>query len=188
MLLQTILYFYCSLNYYINISFFIIKYLVMLIKKEKPSFFMPVSQNFLTTCEQCQAFCCKLVKPPITEKEKDDIVNAGFADHFICIDKGIYAIQSTKNNLCPYLKKDYSCEIHQVKPALCRIWPVIPRYKNNKRSCIILHCPLYTSLTKKEINQAKQEANTIPIPILEHLWNISPETKQKYKRYTYKEL
>jgi len=160
----------------------------MFIRSSNTSIFMLISHKFLTVCEKCQAFCCQLVKPPITEKEKNDIINAGFTDHFIKIEEGIYAIQSNKNDSCPYLKNDYSCEIQPVKPILCKVWPVIPRYKDNKRSCIVIKCPLFPSLTEKEIKQAKKEANTIPLSILAHLWKISPEIKQKYKQFEYKEI
>ena len=142
---------------------------------------MPSFLQFLAVCKQCKAFCCTIVRPLLTEKEKHDILEAGFKDYFIKVKNGVYCIKPGENGKCPYLKNEYSCEIHRVKPELCRIWPVVPRYKNNKRSCIVIKCPLFSYISEKEIQQAKKEANTIPLTIIKHLWNISPEVKKKFK-------
>ena len=149
---------------------------------------MPVSQRFLEVCNQCKALCCTLLRPPVTEKEKQDILKAGFKDHFTKIRDGVYAIKSRNNGNCPYLKEDYSCEIHRVKPTLCKVWPVIPHYQNNKRDCIVIKCPLFPLISKKEFQQTKKEAERIPLPIVQHLWNISPAMKQKYKRFEYEKI
>ena len=149
---------------------------------------MPISQRFLPVCNKCNALCCTLVLPPVTKKEKNDIVNAGFPDYFIQIESGIYTIKPTDQGKCPYLSCGDSCTIHQVKPQLCRVWPVIPHYKNNKRGYIVIKCPLFSQLSKEDIKCAKKEAETISIPIIQKLWNISPEIKQKYKVYDYEEL
>jgi len=147
-----------------------------------------ISHVFLATCKQCKSFCCTLVRPPVTEQERENILKAGFNDYFIHVGNGIYDMESGDNERCPYLKHDYSCEIHSVKPELCRIWPVIPRYKNNKRDCIVIKCPLFPHLSEKEIMQAKKEAETLPLSIIEHLWDISPEIKKKYKVFEYEEI
>jgi len=149
---------------------------------------MPTSKQFLTVCKKCKALCCTLVLPPVTEEERNAILKAGFTDHFTHIGNGIYTIKPTEQGKCPYLTFDDSCEIHQVKPKLCSVWPVIPHYKNNKRGFIVVKCPLFSQLPKGAIDQAKKEAETIPLPIIHHLWNISSETKKKYKVYDYKEL
>lgn len=149
---------------------------------------MATSHIFLATCKQCKAFCCTLARPPVTEKERHDILKAGFKDYFIKTECRIYDIKEGDNKQCPYLKHDYSCEIHHVKPKLCKTWPVIPRYRKSKRDYIVVKCPLFSYLSEKEIKQAKKEAETIPLPIIEHLWNISPEMKKKYKVFEYEEI
>jgi Fe-S-cluster containining protein len=149
---------------------------------------MPTSSTLISVCKQCNAWCCTIVKPPVTKQEKDTILQAGFSDHFIQIDENIYQIQAEDQKPCPYLKKDYSCEIQHIKPKLCKIWPVIPRYKQNKRGYIIIKCPLYFHLTPQDIQQAKNEAAAVPQEIVTQLWMISPEMKEKYKRFTYEEL
>jgi Fe-S-cluster containining protein len=149
---------------------------------------MPISHRFLEVCNQCKALCCTLLSPPVTEKEKNSILQAGFKDHFTKIRNGVYTIKSIDNGNCPYLKEDYSCEIHRVKPTLCKVWPVIPRYQNNKRDSIVIKCPLFPLISKKEFQQTKQEVEKIPLPIIQHLWNISPVMKQKYKRLEYEKF
>ena len=149
---------------------------------------MPTSPQFLPVCTHCKAFCCTIVRPLVTEKERCDILNEGFDDNFINIGNGIYDITPGKDEKCPYLKPDNSCEIQRVKPKLCRIWPVIPRYKQNKRDFIVVKCPLFFHLSSQELRQAKQEAETIPLSIVTHLWDMSPETKEKIKRFTYETI
>lgn len=92
------------------------------------------------------------------------------------------------NNRCPYLQQNNTCKIHNVKPALCKIWPVVPRYINKKRSNIIIKCPLYPYLTQNDIKQAKKEAKAIPAFIIHHLWKISDEVKEKYKRFEHEKI
>ncbi|UCD12953.1 MAG: YkgJ family cysteine cluster protein [Thermoplasmatales archaeon] len=149
---------------------------------------MLVSQRFLRVCNQCKAFCCTLLIPPVTEKEKHNILKAGFKNHFIKIRDDMYTIKSRDNGNCFYLKEDYSCGIHSVKPALCRVWPIIPRYHNNKRGCIVIKCPLYPLISKTGLKQTKKEAERIPLPIVQHLWNISTAMKERYKRFEYEEI
>ena len=149
---------------------------------------MPVSSNFLSTCKKCKALCCSLVLPPVTKKERNEILDMGFNDYFTNIGNGIYSIKPTKQGICPYLKSDYSCKINKVKPKLCRIWPVIPRYKNDKRECIVIKCPIFSQISKSDLDQAKKESETIPISIINHLWNISNDTKKKYKLFEYEKI
>lgn len=149
---------------------------------------MVSSQKFLSICRQCKAFCCIEIKLPITEKEKQDILDAGFKNCFEKVDNEIYEIKLEKNGRCPYLKNDFSCEINSVKPKLCKLWPIIPRYKNNEKKCILVKCPLFTHISRKEIKQKKDEALLIHPLIISHLWDITPEIKNRFKRFEYKEI
>ena len=149
---------------------------------------MVISPEFLKICKECKAFCCNLVIPPVTEQEKKEILKAGFEDFFIKIGNDIFEMNKDKNKTCPYLNEDYSCKIQHVKPMLCKIWPVIPRNKNNKRVYIVIKCPVYQYLSKDELNQAKKEAEKIPDNVINRLWNISEKTKNKYKKFEYEEI
>jgi Fe-S-cluster containining protein len=149
---------------------------------------MPASSAFLSVCKQCTAWCCTMVKPPVTTQERNTILQAGFPDYFVQLNKDIYQIKAEEQHPCPFLKKDYSCEIQNVKPKLCKIWPVIPRYKQSKLEFIIINCPLTSTLHPSEIQHAKKEAETLPPLLIQHLWSISPDMKKKYKRFTYKEI
>lgn len=149
---------------------------------------MPTSDQFLSVCQKCKALCCTLVLPPVTEEERNAILDAEFRDCFTNICDGIYAIIPGDHGKCPYLKQDYSCEIQPLKPKLCRIWPVIPRYKNNERGCIVIKCLLFSHLSSEALKQSKKDAETIPLEIIENLWDISHETKEKYKIFEYEEI
>ncbi len=149
---------------------------------------MPTSPEFLKACTTCKAFCCTAVMPLLTKQEKNKILAAGFNDSFIEIEKGIYTIKSSKDHTCPYLTAEYSCKIQNVKPKLCKTWPVIPRYEQHKRTFMVIQCPLYPSLSKQEIQQAKKEAATIKQRIVLLLWSISPDLKQEYKRFQYEAI
>ena len=149
---------------------------------------MPASPTFLSVCTKCHAWCCTAVTPPVTKQERDIILQAGFLDYFIQISEDIYKIRAEDQKPCPYLKDDLSCEIQQVKPRLCRIWPVIPRIKHNKKEYILMNCPLTSTLHPSDIQSAKEEAEALPIDLIIHLWDLSPEDKNKYKRFTYKEI
>ncbi|MFH1014233.1 MAG: YkgJ family cysteine cluster protein [Thermoplasmatota archaeon] len=149
---------------------------------------MPTSSTYRNICTQCKAYCCTLVTPPITEKEKQKILKAGFPDHFEKIEKNLYTIKSEHTNKCPYLKNDYSCSIHTVKPHLCNLWPVVPYNKNNTRGCLLIKCPLFPFLSKKTIDATMKKAATIPLPLVEHLWKLPSKMKEKYKKFDYKKI
>lgn len=149
---------------------------------------MPVSHQFRKVCSNCKAYCCSNVRPPITKDEKQIITNSGFKDHFIKIRNGIYEIKPGKDGNCPYLKKDFTCEIHKVKPKLCKVWPVVPRLKLDKKNYIVIKCPLYKYLSKEDLIEAKNEAENISTSIIQHLWKMSHEIKNKFKIYDYEEI
>jgi Fe-S-cluster containining protein len=149
---------------------------------------MPLSSEFLKICKDCKAFCCTLVIPPVTEQEKEKILKEGFEDHFKYIGNGIYEITKDKNKACPYLQKDMTCEIQSVKPELCKLWPIIPYIKNNKRSFIVIKCPIYSYLSKEDIIQAKKEAEAISDIVVELIWDIPEKIKNKYKQFEYEKI
>ncbi len=148
---------------------------------------MPKFYKFLEVCKKCKAFCCKLDGPTLTEKEKNKILKAGFKDYFIKIGKGLYDVK-TKQQVCPYLKKDYSCEIQKVKPRLCLAWPIIPYYKKGKRFYEIIKCPLYPYLNKKEIKKARKEASRISIDMIKNIWEMPLSMKKKIKKFGHEEI
>lgn len=149
---------------------------------------MPMSQCFLEVCKNCEAYCCGIVRPPVTEKEREEVLGAGYQDYFIEVKNGIYEIKPTRKRLCPYLTEGYSCEIHVVKPQLCRVWPVVPRLRNEKLSFLVIKCPLYQYLSAGEVEQAKREAGCIPRSIITQLWIVSSELKNKFKVFEYEEI
>jgi len=146
---------------------------------------MPTSHSFLSICKRCHAFCCTIATPFLKTQERDKILQAGYADRFIKITNEIYQIRANNRKECPYLQNDYTCEIHEVKPKLCSVWPIIPRNINNITRTIVIKCPLFPLLSKEELQKAQEEACTISDSVLFHLWNISLENKDKAKRFEY---
>jgi len=149
---------------------------------------MPTSSMFYTVCSHCKAYCCTLLLPSLTHKERQQILKAGFPDYFKKIQKDLYVIKSDSASKCPYLKEDYLCSIHKVKPNLCKLFPVVPFYKNKKRGCVIIQCPLYPFLSKEVIDKMVKKAAKIPLHIIEYLWDISYKEKEKYKRFDYQKI
>jgi len=148
---------------------------------------MPKSAKFLDVCKECKAYCCKAGGPKVSKKDRDKILKAGFKDCFVEVSNEVYAVK-TKNDICPYLKRDYSCEIQKVKPGDCMAWPVIPGYKNSERFYMVAKCPLYAHLSKKAIEKAKLEASKIPINVIKEAWKLSPAAEQKSKKFEYEEI
>lgn len=149
---------------------------------------MPTSDDYIATCTKCKAFCCTLFLPPITAQERQIILDAGNPDHFKKLSDDVYQIIPDKNGVCPYLSTEYQCTIQEIKPTLCRIWPVVPHDKHTKRGAIVIKCPLYPLLSKQDIDHSKKEGETISPAVIAHLWNISEDTKDKYKVFDYEEI
>ena len=146
---------------------------------------MPLSNDFLKICNNCNAFCCRQRLPPITNKEKEKILKMVNEDHFHKINDDIYTIKTLENGSCPYLTSNNTCQIHKVKPDLCKIWPIIPRIKNNQTEFIVIKCPIFPLLSEDDIQNAIKEAKEISSKIIHQLWNIPSEIKNRYKKFEY---
>ena len=112
--------------------------------------------NIKKVCGKCKASCCKMGGPDFTKKEMQRVLRAGFKDCFSKIDNNHYELKS-KNGKCPYLSKDYSCLIHNVRPLMCKCWPIFPDIKNKKREYFLIQCPVTSYLSKKEILTMKKQ-------------------------------
>jgi len=149
---------------------------------------MPTSQEFLNVCRDCHAFCCTIVRPVLTNQERQRILGEGFPDHFIKIQDNIYEIQLGEKGRCPYLDKNNACLIQRVKPKFCKIWPIVPYIKNKKRGYLVIKCPLFFHISKKKLNETKKQAEEIPDDIIEHLWESTKKKKNRFKIFEYQEI
>ncbi len=147
---------------------------------------MSVSNKFLNLCNECNAFCCRQRLPPISTNEKKRILDAGYENNFLHLKDDIYTIIPSNKGCCPYLKSDNSCKIQDVKPTFCRIWPIVPRIRNDKRAYLIIKCPIFCLLSKEDIEKSKKEAEKIPEETIIQLWDISDDLKEKYKKFEYR--
>ena len=155
---------------------------------------MVKANEFLNVCQKCKATCCKMGGPDFTEKEMKKVLKAVHKNYFIKLDKNHYELKS-KRGRCPYLKKDNSCEIHKVKPLICLCWPVLSKFKKDRREFLIVECPMTPLLSKKDIEKCKKEASKIPRKIVENGWKMStiPESELKiilkrFKKFKKKKL
>jgi len=126
---------------------------------------MVKAAKFLQVCKECKAKCCKMGGPDFSEKEMRKVLKVGYKNYFIKVGKNHYELKS-KRGVCPYLKKDFSCEIHEVKPLMCLCWPVVVDIKKGKRKYFLVECPMTSLLTKKDIEKCKNEASKIPKDVL----------------------
>jgi len=53
---------------------------------------------------------------------------------------------------------------------------------------VIIKCPIFPYIDEKEIRDSCKEAEKIPKYLIEHLWTISKEFKEEYKRFDYFEI
>lgn len=118
--------------------------------------------NFLDVCKKCNALCCKLGGTNLTKEEVDKILNAGFENHFFEIVPGIYELKSHDNGVCPYLDKDNSCKIQDVKPLICTCWPIFPEFENNKVKLVLVNCPLAKHHSKEDLEKCNKEGLLVP--------------------------
>lgn len=136
--------------------------------------------KILNTCKSCQAACCKMCGPDFTEAEMKKVLEAGEANFFNNINEHHQELK-TKNGLCPYLKEDNSCSIHELRPAMCRCWPIYPECSKNKKKYFQMECALTPLLSEEEIQELKKEAESIPKELLVSSYNNSALTEEEIK-------
>jgi len=144
---------------------------------------MVKSNKFLKVCRKCKAACCRMGGPDFTEAEMKKVLKAGHKNYFFEVRNRIYELKS-KKGICPYLKKDYSCEIHKIKPLMCRCWPVFPMVKHGRRikkRDMIIECPITKLLTNEQIAKCRKEANKIPDKLLYAALDFSTLSKSNAK-------
>ena len=117
------------------------------------------ANKFLKICQKCKAMCCKAGGPNFTEAEMKKVLKAGHKNYFFKVRPGVYELKS-KKGICPYLKKDNSCEIHKVKPILCVCHPIFPNF-SGKKGYTLIECPLAKAMSKKEIKKCKKDADKV---------------------------
>jgi Uncharacterised protein family (UPF0153). len=112
------------------------------------------SDRSLEVCRRCKASCCRLGGPDFTGSEKDKILQAGKKDFFVEINKNHFEIDC-KRGVCPYLAKDNSCSIHDIRPLMCRVWPLNIEFIKDEKYLMMIDCPLTPFLSKKDILEMK---------------------------------
>ncbi|NTV23742.1 MAG: YkgJ family cysteine cluster protein [Nanoarchaeota archaeon] len=103
--------------------------------------------DFLKICQQCKAKCCKIGGTDFSEEEMKKVIDAGHPDFFVKIDEDHYETKCN-DGVCPYLGKDEACTIHEVRPKLCRRWPVYSSVEAEERKNYLVDCPLARVLSQ----------------------------------------
>ena len=144
--------------------------------------------SYLGICKKCGGECCKLGGPTISSKERTRILKTGVKDYFCEVAKGVYEVKTKGTGICPYLAKDKSCSIQDVKPSGCICWPVLPELRNGKRNYIVMQCPLTPYLTKKDILKYKKECMKVPKKVVAVTWDMSTTINPKELKIISKRL
>jgi Fe-S-cluster containining protein len=137
-------------------------------------------KNILKICQDCGAKCCKLGGVDATNSERKRILNRGYPDHFLKIDEDHYEMNSKKAR-CPYLNKDNSCSIYEVRPLPCRCFPVHPEYENNKKKYLLALCPLGRVLPQNIIKGLRKESAKIRNHIIKNRFSHTNLSKSEIK-------
>ncbi len=133
-------------------------------------------------CTACKARCCYFGGPTMTLEERNKILDAGNMDHTIenLIEGKLFYDVKDENGKCPYLGKNNLCTIHEVRPSVCKTWPVESAFKGEKHQTIVLDCPLTPYLSKNDLEGMKQLALTIPKELFDaNQTGLTPEIKQR---------
>ncbi len=136
--------------------------------------------EMLGICKKCGAKCCNLGGSDITEKERENILNAGYPDHTLMISENHYEFISKKGR-CPYLKKDNSCGIQKAKPLACQCFPVHPEFVDGKKEYLLAQCPLGKALPREMILEMRDRATKYPDKIIKERLETSNLPKEDFE-------
>jgi len=118
--------------------------------------------------------------PDFSETEMKRVLAAGHPNFFNKINEHHHELK-TKDGLCPYLKEDHSCSIHELRPAMCRSWPIYPECSKDKKKYFQINCDLTPLLSEEEIEKLKKESESIPKELLVSSYNNSGLAEEEIK-------
>jgi Fe-S-cluster containining protein len=140
-------------------------------------------ENIKRICSKCGAKCCYLDGPAVTKAERRRILKAGFGDAFAPAGKYYYV--KHKNGKCPFLKNNL-CRVQDVKPLMCKIWPVYPVFKGKERRFMVFDCPLTPHLSKADMRGLKLQSQRLPKDIvIDAITNLTPATTKRLNRFNW---
>jgi Fe-S-cluster containining protein len=123
--------------------------------------FNPMKTNTtLKVCQKCKSSCCKFGGADFSKVEMQKVLESGYPDYFVKINENHYEMKS-RNRICPYLKKNNSCLIHKIRPAVCKSFPVYVKCNNNKTDFFLISCPLSKVLTERDVKYMKNIAESV---------------------------
>jgi Fe-S-cluster containining protein len=108
------------------------------------------SLSLLNHCKTCTSSCCTKGKVITTEKNHEEILATGAEDNFwkIELPVGNFYILDFKMGSCRYLDDTGRCTIENVKPMVCKTYPVFP--KGQDAYTLKTGCPAVSALRDTE--------------------------------------
>ncbi|MCW3984733.1 MAG: YkgJ family cysteine cluster protein [Candidatus Bathyarchaeota archaeon] len=79
-------------------------------------------ENVGFQCQNC-GVCCRMQPPDVDEFERKRIEDSGFKDFYETDENGLNWIKRKKDGACMFLTGDNTCQIHSVRPAVCKLEP-----------------------------------------------------------------
>jgi Fe-S-cluster containining protein len=132
--------------------------------------------------------------PDFTRAQREKVLKAGHPDHFIEIRPNQFELKS-RNGVCPYLAKDCSCSIHELRPPACRAWPVHVKYDEGGREYLLIDCLLTPKFSEEDIREMKKQASRIFTDNIINSFNYSKLSKpeinlieKRFRRFKNKQL
>jgi Fe-S-cluster containining protein len=111
--------------------------------------YFPDSVGF--RCVKC-GFCCKNNPPDLTLEEYQKIVSMGFKNFLEPSHRsGDRRIRRKEDRTCYFLTKENTCQIHEIKPSICRLDPFNISKYDYKTNTIYLNLDPYSASTCKGI-------------------------------------
>jgi len=111
-------------------------------------------------CEKCGAACCKIGGADFTLIEMQRVLSAGFSDFFVKLNDDHYEL-TCKKGICPYLTETNRCSIYELRPLVCRSFPVYISLSKDEEKYSIIGCPLAKYLSKEEIEDKKKMVDEV---------------------------
>jgi len=137
-------------------------------------------ENIKRVCVKCGAKCCYFEGPVVTKAERRRILKAGFEDAFVPVRNYYYV--KCRGGKCSFLRNKM-CRIHDVRPLICKIWPVYPVFKGNKRRFMVLDCPLTAQLSKTDIRKLEVQSKRLPKEVaIDAITDLPPALTRRLNR------
>ena len=126
---------------------------------------MSAKTDYLPSCLRCDDPCCNgdII---VSKRERGRILEKwnGAAPFRYDSKYDYYYLDIVE---CPFLNEKNMCSVHEVRPAICRLYPfsIVPLKRGGFRLCLDRSCSVWISVPRQE----KEELRNIARRLLEEL-------------------